>query len=185
MDANAHIGVGHADHHFEPAQAVARGVGVDGGQRAVVAGVHGLQHVQGFFRANFADDDAVGPHTEGVDDQLPDVDRADAFHVGRARFHARHVRLLQPQFGGVFNGDDALVFRNVGGERVEQGGFAGAGASADQDVQARFDAAFEQLQHAFGEGELGHQVFALQGVPAETADARAAVHPPPPAEWRR
>ena len=75
--------------------------------------VHGLQHVQRFFRTDLADDDAVGAHTEGVDDQLPDVDRARAFDVRRPRFHARHVRLLQPQFGRVFDGHDALVFRNI------------------------------------------------------------------------
>ena len=92
-------------------------------------------------RADLADDDAVGPHTEGVDDQLADVDGADAFHVGRTGFHARHVGLLEPQFGRVFDGDDALVFRNVGGERVEQRGLTGAGAAADQDVEARLHAA--------------------------------------------
>ena len=41
------------------------------------------------------------------------LDGARAFHVRRARFHARHVRLLQAQFGRVFDGHDALVFRNV------------------------------------------------------------------------
>ena len=36
----------------------------------------GLQHVERFFRSDLANDDAVGPHTEGVDDELPDVDGA-------------------------------------------------------------------------------------------------------------
>ena len=35
--------------------------------------------------------------------------RAVAFEIGRARFQAHHVRLLQLQFGGVFDGDDALL----------------------------------------------------------------------------
>ena len=43
-----------------------------------------------------------------------DVDGAGAFDVGRPRFHARHVGLLQPQFGGVLDGHNAFVFRNVG-----------------------------------------------------------------------
>src|ERR1041385_5560771 len=93
-----------------------------GGQRAIVTGVHGLQHVQRFLRTDFADDDAVGTHTEAVDDKLTDVDGARAFDVGGPGFHARHVRLLQPELGRVFDGDDTFVFRNVTGERVEQRG---------------------------------------------------------------
>ena len=100
-----------------------------------------------------------------------------AFHVGGPGFHARHVRLLQPQFGRVFDGDDALVFRNVGGERVEQRGLTGAGTAADQDVEARLDAALQQFQHAFGHGQLRDQVFALERVAAETADGeQRAIH---------
>ena len=91
--AHAHVGIGHPDHHLQPAHGVARGVGVDGRERAVVAGVHGLQHVERLLAAHLADDDAVGTHTEGIDHQLPDADGALAFDVGRTRFHARHVRL--------------------------------------------------------------------------------------------
>ena len=38
-----------------------------GRQAAVVAGVHRLQHVERFLAADLADDDAIGPHTQGVD----------------------------------------------------------------------------------------------------------------------
>ena len=149
--AHAHVGVGHADHDFQARHAVARRVGVNGGERAVVTGIHGLKHVQRFFAADFADDDAVGPHTEGVDDQIANLDGAVAFDVGGPRFHARHVRLAQPQFGGVFDGDDALVFRNVARKHVQQRGLTGAGAAGDHDVQARAHARFEQFQHALGQ----------------------------------
>ena len=100
-----------------------------------------------------------------------------AFDVGRTGFHARHVRLAQPQFGRVFDGDDALVFRNVSRQHVEQRGFAGAGAAADQNVQPRFDAGLQQLQHAFGHGQLLDQILALELIAAETADReQRAVH---------
>ena len=39
---------GHHDHRFETGDGVARRVGVQRGQRAFVAGVHGLQHVERF-----------------------------------------------------------------------------------------------------------------------------------------
>ena len=40
-----------------------------GAERAVVAGVHGLQHVDRLAAAHLAEDDAVGAHTQGVLDQ--------------------------------------------------------------------------------------------------------------------
>ena len=52
------------------AQGVARRVGVQRGHRALVAGVHGLEHVQRLGAAALADDDPFGPHTQGVADQV-------------------------------------------------------------------------------------------------------------------
>ena len=81
------------------------------GQRAFVAGVHGLQHVERFRTAALADDDPVGPHTQGVAHQVGGRDRALAFDVRRAGFEPHDVVLLQLQFGRVFDRDDAVVVR--------------------------------------------------------------------------
>ena len=51
------------DHVFKTHDRFARPVGVDGGKRSVMAGVHGLQHVDRFAAARFTDDDAVRTHT--------------------------------------------------------------------------------------------------------------------------
>ena len=59
------VEAGHEDHRLEAGQRVARAVGVDRGDRAVVAGVHGLEHVEGLAGTALADDDAVGPHAQG------------------------------------------------------------------------------------------------------------------------
>jgi hypothetical protein len=67
---------------------------VDGGHGAVVAGVHGLEHVQRFTAAALADDDAVGPHAETVLHEVSLGDFALAFDVGGAGFEADDVRLL-------------------------------------------------------------------------------------------
>ena len=69
-DRHRQVEAGHADHHFQPREGVAGVVGVDRGQRAFVAGVHRLQHVEGFAAADFADDDPVGPHAQGVAHQV-------------------------------------------------------------------------------------------------------------------
>jgi hypothetical protein len=50
--------------------------------RAVVAGVHGGEHVETLGAADFAQDDAVGAHTQRVDDEIADGDRALASRFG-------------------------------------------------------------------------------------------------------
>ena len=64
-----------------------------------MAGIHGLQHVHGLLATDLTEDDAVGAHTERVDDQLALTDRALAFDVGRARFQTHDVILAQLKFG--------------------------------------------------------------------------------------
>ena len=61
-----HFDPGHGDHVFQTRHTIARRVGVDRGHRAVVAGVHGLKHVDDFFTTGFPNDDAVGTHTKRV-----------------------------------------------------------------------------------------------------------------------
>ena len=79
--ADRQVDAGHEDHRLEPRQHVARAVGVAGRHRAVVAGVHGLEHVQRLAGAALPDDDPVGPHAERVADELADRDRALALDV--------------------------------------------------------------------------------------------------------
>jgi hypothetical protein len=50
-----------------------------------VPGVGGLEHVQHFWAADLADDDAVGAHAKGVANQLTQRDLASALHVGWTR----------------------------------------------------------------------------------------------------
>ena len=53
---------------------VARGVGVHRGERPVVAGVHGLEHVEGGAVTDLTDDDAVGAHAQRVPHEVADLD---------------------------------------------------------------------------------------------------------------
>src|SRR5206468_4108627 len=84
----------HEDHGFEAADGVGGGVGVEGGHGAGVAGVHGLEHVDGFVAAAFADDDAVGSHAEGVADEVAGGVLALALGVGGFGFQRDDVLLL-------------------------------------------------------------------------------------------
>ena len=81
--------------------------------------------------------------------------------------------LLELQFGGVFDGDDALDVGNVAGENIEQSGFAGAGTAGDEQIQASLDHDREQFEHGFGEGVILEHVAGGDGIAAETADGEA------------
>ena len=173
----------HRDHRFDTGQRVARRVGVDGRQRPVVAGVHRLQHVERLFAADLADDDAIGAHAQGVDDQLPLPDRALAFDVGRTRLEPRHVFLPQLQLGGVLDRDDALVLGDEAGQHVEQRRLAGAGAAADQAVEpSACTQAARKSSIGCGQRLQRHQVVRLAAAPRETGGSTAAGRPPRAAE---
>ena len=133
--AHGHVD-GHEDEGFEAFDGVVGVVGVDGGERAVVAGVHGLEHVHGFAPPHLADDDAVGSHAEGVSDQFADGVGALALDVGGSSFELDHVGLGELELGGFFDGDDAFGGPGVGAQDVEECGFSAAGA-AEMTMLAR------------------------------------------------
>ena len=70
-------------------------VGVDRRERAVMARVHGLEHVDRLGATTLADDDAVGAHTQAVADEVADRDLALALDVRRARLERDHVLLAR------------------------------------------------------------------------------------------
>ncbi len=143
---------------------------MNGRQRSVVARVHGLQHVQRLFAADLADDDAVGAHTQGVDEQLPLPDRALALDVRRPRFEACDVLLVQLKFRRVFDGDDALTLGDEARQHVEQRRLAGARASADQRIEAGAHAVLEELEHRPRQRPDGDEILGAQAFGRKTTD---------------
>src|SRR4030088_3082485 len=87
-------------------------VGVERGHRPFVAGVHRLEHVQGFAATALTHDDAVGAHTQTAFDELSNRDSALAFDVRRARLELDPVRLLKLKLRRVLAGDQPLCLRN-------------------------------------------------------------------------
>lgn len=84
IDAVAHHGGQAADRLF-------RRVGMERGERAIVSGIHGLQHIERFAAAAFTHHDPVGAHAECIDDEVFDRHLAEAFDVLRSCFKADHV----------------------------------------------------------------------------------------------
>src|SRR5258708_2200917 len=60
------VHAGHQRQRFQAGHAVARRVGVDCRERSVVAGIHGLEHVQRFTATALADHDAIRAHTQAA-----------------------------------------------------------------------------------------------------------------------
>src|ERR1035437_2425787 len=172
-DAGGNFEIGHHHHGFQAREGVAGCIGVHRAHGPLDAGVHGLEHVQGFGAAALANDDAVGAHAEGGAQQNALVDAAFLIEVGRAGFELDHVALLELQFRRVFDGDDALFLRDEARQRVEHGGLAGAGSAGDQHGNLALHARRKEAQDAGSERLERHHFVLRDDVAAEPADAEA------------
>src|SRR5205814_9723441 len=155
---------------LEAGERVARRVRVDRRERALVARVHRLEHVQGLGAADLADDDPVGAHAQGVPYELADADLALALDVRRARLERDDVLLLQLQLGRVLDRDDALVAGDERRHRVQRRRLTGAGTAGDEDVQLALDARAEELRGTRGERPEVDQVVDRVRVARELPD---------------
>jgi len=105
---------------------------MDGGQRAVVTGVHRLEHVQGFATTALSDDDAIGSHAQRVDDQFANGDPALAVDVRRTSLEAADVLLVSCSSAASSMVTDAFVDRDEPGAHVEEGRLTGTGSAGHQ-----------------------------------------------------
>src|SRR5271166_2162373 len=103
------VEISHYHHVFQAVERVARRVGVNRRHRAVMPGVHRLEHVECLGAPHLADDNAVRPHAQRITDELALRDVAGAFDVGWARLHLNDMRLLKAQFDGVLDRDHPFV----------------------------------------------------------------------------
>ena len=126
---------------------------MDGGHRTVVTGVEGLEHVERFHTADFADDDPIGPHAQRRPHERSHPHTAGALGVRWPRFEPDDVRLREPELGGLLDRDDAFGGWDRAGERVQQGGLACARASGDQQVPSRHDRPAEERRRHVAEPE--------------------------------
>jgi hypothetical protein len=87
-----------------------------------------------------------------------------AFDVGRTRLEPHDVRLLELKLGGVFNRHDPLAIGDERRQHVEQCGLAGAGSSADQDVELQVHAVPKELEHVGRDGPVSDEVLGLEAI---------------------
>ena len=86
---------------------------MDRRQRAIVAGIHRLKHVQCLFAADLADNNAIGAHTQAVNEQLPLLYRPCAFNVCGPALEPDHVPLFHDQLGRILDGYDTFFVGDI------------------------------------------------------------------------
>ena len=111
-----------------------------------MAGIDRAQEGERFLAAQFAEDDAIGPHPQGGDQQVLRA-RIRFAQLAAHGDQADCVRMRDPQFLGILDQDQALGHGDFGEEGVEECGLARRGAARNQDVAAR--------QHCIAQDRLG------------------------------
>ena len=99
------------DQRFESEQRVEWAVGMTGGQRSVVAGVHRLDEGEALVRTDLADDQPVGTQPQCRADEIAERHRRDPFGRRGSRFEAHDVSGAARQFARVFEHDEPFEAR--------------------------------------------------------------------------
>ena len=144
--ADRKLDAAHQRHRLDPGERVTRAVRVDRRERAVVARVHRLEHVERLRAACLTDDHPVGPHAQRVAHELADLDLALALDVRRAGLERAHVLLREPELLGVLDRHDAVVVGNERRHDVQERRLPGAGSARDHRVELPANARVEKVR---------------------------------------
>ena len=137
---------------------------MDRRRRAVVPGVERLEGVEGLAgQPDLAHDQPVGPHPQGVRDEVADVEQpalglAAGEVVGVDRLEVEAVGVVERELGRVL--DDAHPLGRVEriGERAQERRLAGTRLTRHEHVRPRAHEARQHLGHVAGQPALGHPV---------------------------
>ena len=112
-----------------------------------------------------------------------------ALLVGRPRLQRHQMIVIQPQLGGIFDGDNALAIWDFIGQDVQQGRLARACPARHDEVLAHLHAQREKLRHRVAQrcrrNQIGHFGTPLRELPYRQAGAfhrhgrNDGVHPRP------
>ena len=152
-------------HRFETGEHVPRTVGMSGGKRTVVSGVHRLEHIQRLTAAHLAHDDPVRIHAETGPDQVRNGNCAFTLRVGAARFQPHQIPDVgELQLRGILDGDDAFFVRDKRRKGIQKCGLTGIGPSADKDVVAGLHQLLKEGGGFRGDGAVADELFHRDGI---------------------
>src|SRR5215468_8968492 len=108
---------------------------------------HRLKHIYHFGAAHLANNNPVWTHAQRVAHQVALGDFSLAFQVGRTRFQAHHMRLLQRKFRRILDSDDAFIGWDKTGQTIKHSGLARTSSATDYEVKTRPYNGLEKLNH--------------------------------------
>src|SRR2546426_3494056 len=164
---------GEQDQGFESVERIARVVGMQSAHRAVVTGVHRLEHVESFGTAALAYHDSVWSHAKAVAHEVADGDGASTLDVLRLRLEADDMNLAQAELGRVLARDDALGCRYEPGQDVQESGLAGPRTTRHDDVQARLNSGVQIKHHRGRRPAEADDLVGAQNLAPELPDGQA------------
>ena len=129
-----------------------------------MAGVQRLHEVEGLAAADLAEDEPVGPHPQGVADEVAHRHQTDLLGRRRPGLQPNDVGMEKSELGRVLGRHDPLGGVDLGGDRIQQGGLARTGAAADDQVGVVGD---RGRQHP---GSVTAEVVQLDALEHEPAD---------------
>lgn len=146
---------------------------MDSGQRAIVTGIHRLQHVQGFSTTTLANDDPIRTHTQAVLDQVTNGHGSLALNIWRPSFKSDGVGLSQSQFGGIFYRNDSFAMRNIVGKHVQKSSLATARTTRNDNIFTIVNANFQKTHHGLGNRAEPYQIITDQFLFGKLPDGKA------------
>lgn len=139
---------GQQGQELKPPQGIPRGIGMEGGQSALMARIQGLEEIQHFLPPAFAEEDSIGAHPQGLPEEVSNGDFAAPVGVRGTCQETNEMRMSGPDLGGVLECDDPLMIRNEAQEIGEQGRLAGSGASAQEKGFSRLNRAHQEFERS-------------------------------------
>ena len=139
------IDPGHERHRLDAHERVTRAVRMRRRERAAMAGVHRLEHVERFAATDLSDYDSVRSHPQRGAQQRPHVDRAGPLNAGRTCLQGDDVRLRKSKLRSVLDGHDPLVLTDRERERVQGGGLSTRGPARDEHASPVADGLCEEV----------------------------------------
>jgi hypothetical protein len=74
-----------------------------------VSGGEGAEHVDHFTAATLTENKPVGPHAQCLPHEFGQPNGTESIRICLPRFERNNVRMLDPQFCGIFDAHNALI----------------------------------------------------------------------------
>jgi hypothetical protein len=139
--------------------------------------VEGDQEVEALRLADLPDDDAIGPHPQGLFDEAAEGDLPRPFEAGLSALHRDDVPIARRELEGLLHGDDAEGGIECRDERAEHGGLPCLRRPGHQQVGTGDHAGPQELRGLVTDRSGGDELTEVADPRGELADVDRHVAP--------